>query len=95
MDKEKREELKKLERERYQSAVEYVMATELGRHFVYELLKNSGVFGSSAKRAGFRTNETFFFEGQRNVGNRVLSDLEAMTPGSYLKMIDENKGEKQ
>lgn len=90
---EKREKKLRLERERYRQAVEYVMATQEGRLFVYRVLEKSGVYASSASRASFRTNETFFHEGQRNVGNQVLAELEALTPGSYLSMIKENKGE--
>lgn len=64
-----------------------VMSTASGRRFVWGQLERAGVFRSS-----FTGNsETFFREGQRNIGLMLLADVNEFCPEQYLTMLMESK----
>lgn len=67
----------------------FVLSTIQGRRFYWNLLKECGIFQSSFTG----NNTTFFNEGQRNIGLKMLNDLNEVSPESYLKMIEEAKFE--
>ena len=77
----------KAKRKREQDAVDLfaVMSTHEGRRFVWRILESAGLY-----RLSYTGNsETFFNEGQRNVGLKLLSELQKVTPEEYLRMTQE------
>ena len=73
-----------------QEAIKAVMSSVQGRRFVNWMLSQASPLSSSAGKASFKTNETFFMEGQRNVGIRQIAELSRLAPADYLKMNQEN-----
>lgn len=69
--------------------VEFVLSTPQGRRFLWRLLGVCHVFKTS-----FTGNSTTFFnEGKRDIGLRLLADINESSPDSYLKMMQEAKKE--
>lgn len=65
----------------------WIMSNKRGRRFVWRLLDKAGVFRSS-----FTGNsETFFREGQRNLGLQVLAMIHEHTPDAYTLMLSEQR----
>lgn len=63
----------------------WIMSNKRGRRFVWRLLDKAGVYRSS-----FTGNsETFFREGQRNLGLQILGLIHAHTPELYHTMLKE------
>lgn len=62
-----------------------VMSTHEGRRFVWKILESAGLY----KLSYTGNSETFFNEGQRNVGLKLLSELQKVTPDEYLRMTQE------
>lgn len=61
------------------------------RRFVWKLLERTHIFSSS-----FTGNsETFFKEGERNVGLKVFKDLHLYAPESYALMVKEHSKGKE
>lgn len=86
----------KIERERNKfkqdtedNDLKFLLSTDQGRRFIWNMLEKCGVFKSSFTGS----SETFFLEGQRNIGLKLMSDIMRVDPESYLKMIKSNKGE--
>jgi len=66
-----------------------VLSTRQGRRFYWNLLSFCGVFESS-----FTGNsQTFFLEGKRTVGLKMLANLNDAQPEAYVTMMNEAKGE--
>lgn len=65
-----------------------VLATEQGRRFMWRLLTQTGVFKSTFTG----DNETFFLEGQRNIGLFLLQDIMGLCPERFTEMM-ENENE--
>lgn len=67
-----------------------VLSTRAGRRFVWRHLTNAGIFQST-----FTGNSaTFFNEGRRDIGLKMLAEVNAASPESYLLMMKEsNEGE--
>lgn len=79
----------KFKREHEIDDVRYILASQQGRRFIWKYLDFCGVF-----RTSFTGNsETFFKEGIRNVGLKILADLNEADPMAYVKILDENKGD--
>jgi len=67
--------------------VKWLMSSPRGRRIVWRLLSMAGVFRSS-----FTGNsETFFREGRRDIGLRVLEWVSAHAPDRYQEMQQESK----
>jgi hypothetical protein len=67
--------------------LKWLMDDPRGRRIVWRMLEQTGVFRSS-----FTGNsETYFREGQRNIGLKLLADLHEHTPDAYIAMIQERK----
>ena len=68
-----------------------LMANAAFRRFVWELLETTHVF-----RTSFTGNsETFFKEGERNIGLKVFLRIQEHDPEGYALMVKENsKGNK-
>lgn len=61
-----------------------------GRRYLWGILEEAGVFTSS-----FTGNShTFFNEGKRDMGLRVLSHITESNPDAFLKMMVESKENK-
>lgn len=77
-------------RERELEDVRYVLSSAQGRRFMWRYLNGCGLFESS-----FTGNSTTFFkEGERNVGLRLMADINDSNPDAYVSMIKENKENK-
>lgn len=67
--------------------IKWLMGSKRGRRIVWRLLGRTGVFRSS-----FTGNsETFFREGERNVGLFLLAQINGNCPETYNLMVQEQK----
>lgn len=65
----------------------WIMSNKRGRRFVWRLLEQAGVY-----RTSFTGNsETFFNEGRRSYGLRVLAMIHEHTPEAYAQMLSEKR----
>jgi len=71
--------------------VEHMLASFNGRRFMWRFLQMCGMFETSFSQS---TNQTFFNEGQRNIGLKLMSDINEANPDAYMTMMKESKGEK-
>jgi hypothetical protein len=78
----------RLKREAERAGLGAVMSTPGGRLTVHRLLDMAGVY-----RLSFTGDALWsaFNEGQRNVGNRLLTEVMADFPAEYALMLKENK----
>lgn len=68
-----------------QDDFKWLMGSKRGRRIVWRLLERTGVFRSS-----FTGNsETFFREGQRNVGLMLMAQIHEQCPDQYALMLKE------
>ena len=66
----------------------WMMGDKRGRRFVWRLLEKAGVYRSS-----FTGNSnTFFLEGQRNMGLMIMDEIHSNCPDLYVIMLKENSG---
>lgn len=79
-----REELAKRQEE---ADTKWLMASEAGRRTVWWLLEEAGVFRTSMTA----DNWTFFNEGQRNLGLKLLARVQEHCPDEYARMTKENQ----
>lgn len=78
---------KHLRIEQQNEDIRWLMSTKSGRRVMSRLLDFTGVYRSS-----FTGNsETFFREGQRNVGLHFLADVQSLAPGDYVLMLQEHQ----
>lgn len=71
--------------------VREVMDSPAGRRFVWGSIRDAGTFGSS-----FTGNsETFFREGRRDVGIRLMSEVQTVCPELYVVMLTEAMAEQR
>lgn len=67
--------------------LKWLMGHKQGRRFVTRLLDKAGIY-----RTSFTGNsETFFREGQRNMGLFVLMEVMEVAPEQFAKMLEEQK----
>ena len=83
-DKAQRE---RIAQEGEEADVRWLMSSKRGRRILWRLLEHSGVF-----RLSFNTNamQMAFAEGNRNLGNRYLTLIHAVSPENYPVMAKEN-----
>lgn len=80
----------KLLRERELNDLRFLLNSPEGRRYLWRLMEFCGVYKTSFTGS----SETFYLEGQRNVGLLVIRDIMETEPEAYLLMIKENrKGE--
>ena len=81
----------KLSRDTEESDLKWLMNSKRGRRIVWRLLEQAGVF-----RLSFNTNamQMAFAEGNRNYGNRLLAQVNALCPELYPTMVKEAKDER-
>lgn len=65
-----------------------LLSTRPGRRFIWGLMSDCGIFRSSFDNSG---SVTAFNEGQRNVGLKVLADVNEAGPEQYLVMLRESQ----
>lgn len=65
----------------------WVMSQKRGRRLVWRLLSRTGLYRSSFTG----TSQTFFLEGERNIGLGVLAILMEHCPDDYAKMMVEQR----
>ena len=66
----------------------WLMSDKRGRRYMWRQLEKTGVFRSSFTST---SNETFFREGERNVGLRLLALINVHCPDRYNQMVTENQ----
>ena len=69
--------------------VREVLNNKRGRRFIWELLEFCGVFKTSLADE----HVIFYNEGQRNVGLKLLADINEAAPEAYIVMLNESKQE--
>lgn len=81
-------EEERLQREREQNDLRWVMGSKQGRRFMHRRLEQAGVWKSS-----FNTNNAVmaFNEGYRNAGLELLSEIMEACPERYTEMLTEQK----
>lgn len=83
-----REDIAKLERQREQADIQWLMSSKRGRRIVNAILQQAGVY-----RLSFNTNalQMSFNEGNRNTGLRLLAAITEACPDRYAEMLEEAK----
>ena len=64
-----------------------VLKTSAGRNVLWQVLEQANVFGISYTG---ESNSTFFNEGMRNIGNRLLAHIQQANPDAFLLMQKEH-----
>ena len=84
----KRKELEaRLARRSELEDIAFVLSTPQGRRFYWRLLTRCGIFRSSYTG----DNQTFYNEGERNIGLLLMAELNEADPDAYLKMLKESR----
>lgn len=68
------------------NAMSYMLASPLGRAYLWEILDRCGVFGASFTGEALTTA---FNEGKRHIGCQILSDAQGQWSGAMTTMRDE------
>jgi hypothetical protein len=77
----------KRKREQELKDVSDVLMSPHGRRFVWRYLEKCGVYRSSYTG----NSQTFFLEGERNIGLQLMTDIMDANPELYLKLVRENR----
>jgi len=81
-----RKDIEKRELIKNEDAFRYVMGDVRGRNFVWHLLSSTGLYDDS-----FTGNSsTFYNEGKRAVGLRLITELEDVCPSEFITMWQEH-----
>lgn len=75
----------KNKRDRELEDVNFILSSKQGRRFFWRFIRLCGVFETSFTG----NNTTFFKEGERNVGLRLMTDLNEAAPNAYALMQKE------
>lgn len=67
----------------------HVVGSVEGRRFLWRLLEKTGVYRSSFTGS----SETFFREGQRNVGLFLIGEIHEICPEVYTTMLKEQRND--
>lgn len=63
--------------DRYRDFRRVFLSDEQGRRVLYEIMAFCGMFQSAAPRAKFDPHQTMFFNGQQDIGFRLLATMNA------------------
>jgi hypothetical protein len=74
-------------RDREISDIRALMSTVPGRRFMWRLLDKAGIYKSSMTG----NSQTFFLEGQRNIGLFLLAQVNDHCLDEYVQMLTENR----
>jgi hypothetical protein len=83
----KAREFEKIGRERELADMQHILGSPQGRRFLWRYLETCGIYRSSFTGS----SETFYLEGQRNIGLKLLADITEASPESYMLMMKEQK----
>lgn len=75
-------------RDREINDLSVVLSDPHGRRFIWRILSECGVFQTSFSPD---SNQMYFNEGERNVGLKIFSEVNEVSPEAYLKMMKENE----
>lgn len=84
----KGKQLEKFKLKQEKTDMKAILETEFGRRFIWKWLSLSGVYQQSAENSG---SWTYFNEGRRAIGLKLLDEVVTVSPEAYLLMIKENK----
>jgi hypothetical protein len=73
------------------AAIKTLMSSEAGRIWIWDHLSDCGLYRMSARSGD--AHMTYFNEGERNVGLRLLAQLQRACPDLYALMTKENTGD--
>jgi len=88
-DKEKQKDLE------LEDAVKFVMSDKRGRFFLRWLLERTSVGRVSHVMEKDASRDSAFYEGMRNIGNVVVSEVENRVPNAYLELLKEMINERR
>lgn len=76
------------------NVIKGILSTTHGRKWIYEVLEMCGVHNLSADPLSDDDGialalKSWFKDGQRNIGNKLLADIQACAPAEYLRMLKE------
>ena len=77
----------KVKRDKEVADFKQVVSTKEGRRFIWRLLEEAGVYRSSFTG----TSQTFFLEGQRNMGLLLIREIHEICPDVYTTMLKEQE----
>lgn len=77
----------KAKRDKEVADFKQVVSTKEGRRFIWRLLEEAGVYRSSFTG----TSQTFFLEGQRNMGLLLIREIHEICPDVYTLMLKEQE----
>lgn len=83
------EKKEKLEQDLAVSDLKFLLATAQFRRFVWRYLGFCRVF----HQVFTGNSETFFNDGKRVVGLKLLDEVTTVSPDAYMQMLKENKGD--
>lgn len=78
----------KIGRDREIADLQTILATVQGRRFVWRYLEFCGIFETSFSPSG---SQTFFAEGRRTVGLKLIDDITDSNDEALILMMRENK----
>lgn len=84
----KREKKKRLRELKREAGLKKLMETGDGRAWMWDLLSSCGVFHSSFASDGL---VMAFNEGRRDIGLRLVAEINRMVPELYGRMVVENQ----
>ena len=67
-----------------------VMSAPEGRRLLWRYLEITGIY----KLSYTGNSETFFNEGQRNIGLKLLAEIQRVAPAEYMEMVRESNSTK-
>lgn len=72
--------------------VRSVLKMDSGRRYIWKILERCGIF-----RSGFvgGTEQLFFLDGRRDIGQQVLNDILNVDPFIFTQMVEENSNGKR
>lgn len=77
---------RELERENELEDLRFILSTEKGRRFLWQILERAGVFRNSYTG----DNSTFFNEGRRNLGLWLIGEIAAADEMGLIQMMTEH-----
>lgn len=70
--------------------VAFILSSPQGRRFYWRYLDECGIYKTSVV-PGYPDSYTFLLEGQRNIGIKLMTDLQEADPDAYILMLKENQ----
>lgn len=76
-------------REQIMNDLKTVLSSPSGKRYIWSLLEECGVYKSSMTGDA----HTYFNEGQRNIGLKIIAGITECDPQSLIKMMTDSKNE--